>query len=515
MKPFRGDTLWAGLVLASLFLGTAAAAPEGAVPDSSTIYAKVRAADGIAPANYREVIQAVQSNGGTLVETRFVLGENYRSDAVTGTVETQTGKYKGDSWHQNANGLTVVHELPPGLATPDTFTTTVTAIDEPVTGYRIARLNVRGYGAVDYVNSKTWQIVRSESIGANGTSTTVYGARFAFGDVRAPKTWHVHNVSSGLDIDYTREAYEAGTVTDADVAIPPNRRRLVEFPPGVDSVALPTVFARSNHMYVRLMVEGRGYDFLLDSGASGITVDPSAVAQMHLKTFDQMENSANAGRIDTATARIDTLSIGPLTMHDVIVSEVPMTENEADVKGVGLLGFDFLAELGVAIDYDHKTVTVHRYGTYSLPSDKTTNVIPIRLDTQQPSVTAKINGALAERIVLDTGGFGPFLLFDYFTRRHPEALVDKNAMGLRVRPMQLRGVGGIIGTRAYDLPEIDLGSVRYVDFIGWVVTSKSYGGNQDGLFGPDFLKVYDVFFDYPNGQVALTLNATGRRAAGH
>jgi hypothetical protein len=322
-------------------------------------------------------------------------------------------------------------------------------------------------------------------------------------------------VSSGLDIDYTREAYEAGTVTDADVAIPPNRRRLVEFPPGVDSVALPTVFARSNHIYVRLMVEGRGYDFLLDSGASGITVDPSAVAQMHLKTFDQMENSANAGRIDTATARIDTLSIGPLTMHDVIVSEVPMTENEADVKGVGLLGFDFLAELGVAIDYDHKTVTVHRYGTYSLPSDKTTNVIPIRLDTQQPSVTAKINGALAERIVLDTGGFGPFLLFDYFTRRHPEALVDKNAMGLRVRPMQLRGVGGIIGTRAYDLPEIDLGSVRYVDFIGWVVTSKSYGGNQDGLFGPDFLKVYDVFFDYPNGQVALTLNATGRRAAGH
>jgi len=488
---------------------------EDQLPDSTTIYERVRAASGVVPTNYREVIEAAESNGVHSRTTRFVMGHNYRYDTVADTIETQAGSYKGDAWHQNVNGITVIHELPPGLATPDTFETKVTAIDTPVIGYRIAHLNARGYGTVDYVDAKSWEVVRSESIDAAGTSTTEYGPRVTFGAMHLPQHWHVHNVDSALDLDYTRVSYESDAVTDADVTIPSNRRQLVEFPPGVDSVVLPSFFGRGNHIFVRLTVDGTGYDFLLDSGAgTGITVDPSAVAKMHLKTFNQMQNAANAGRIDTANARIDALAIGPLTMHDIVVSEVPMTMQESDVKGVGLLGFDFFAELGVAIDYDHKTVTVHRYGTYSVPTGPGTNVLPIRLDSQQPAVTARINGAIAERILLDTGGFGPFLLFDYFARRHPEALVDKGARGLNARPLQLRGVGGAIGTRAYDLAEIDLGSVRYTNFIGWVVTSKSYGGNQDGLFGPEFLMVYDVFFDYPNGQVALTLNETGRRAAG-
>lgn len=503
--------------LLALCVSSAAGLPVRAddqVPDSATIYQRVNAASGVAPTNYREVLEATQSNGVTSRTTRFVFGDNYRYDTVADSLETQVGKYKGDTWHQNVNGLTVIHELPPGLATPDAFTTKVTAIDTPVKGYRIARLNARGYGSVDYVDAKTWQVVRNESIDAAGTSTTTYGPRVDFGTMHLPQHWHVHNIDSALDLDYTRVSYDIGAVSDADVAIPANRRQLVEFPAGVDSVVLPTVFGRTNHIYVRLVIDGTGYDFLLDSGAGGISVDPSAVAKMHLKTFNAMQSTANAGRYETANARIESLAIGPLTMHDIVVHEAPFTTEDAGVKGVGLLGFDFFAELGVAIDYDHKTVTVHRYGTYTTPQGPGTNVIEIRLDTQQPAVTARINGAIAERIVLDTGGFGPFLLFDYFARRHPESLVDKGAEGLNARPIHLYGVGGPIGTRAYNLPEIDLGSVRYLDFIGWVVTSKSYGGNQDGLFGPDFLKVYDVFFDYPNGQVALTLNATGHRAAG-
>jgi len=503
--------IFSSLVCLVALLGALpAGASDPAIPDSTTIYAKVNAANGGKPTNYRDVIEAVQSNGVTSVATHYVRGEDVRIDTVGGSLESQAGKYKGESWHQNVNGLTVVHELPPGLARADVFTTTVTPIDAPVKGYRISRLNSRGYGSVDDIDSATWQIVQSRSIDAAGTSTTVYGPRVAFGDMRYPQHWHVHRADSGIDIDYTRTAYAAGSVTDDDVAIPPNRRRLVEFPPGVDSVVLPTVFARDNHIFVRVTIDGTGYDFTLDSGAGGITIDPSAVAKMHLKTFDKMQNAANAGRVDQATAQVSSMSIGSLTMHDIIVSEIPMTMDEGNLHSVGLLGFDFLAELGVAIDYDHKTVTVHRYGTYTLPADKSTNVIPIRLDTQQPAVTARINGALAERVILDTGGFGPFLLFDYFARRHPEALVDNFGLGARAQPLTVSGVGGVFATRAYDLPEIDLGSVRYKNFIGRVVTSKSYGGNQDGLFGPDFLKIYDVFLDYPNGQIALTLNATGR-----
>jgi len=491
--------------------GSASAAP--APLDSATIYARVRAANGAAPINYRETIESDDSNGTVRRQTNFVRGDDSRADFLTGTVETQSGRYKSEAWHQNENGLTVVHELPPGVESPDPITTTTSAITSPVEGYKIARLNVRGYGTTDYVDAKTWQIVRSETTSIQGTRTTTYGPRVAFGDVHLPKTWHISS-GAGIESDVTRLSYDVGVVTDADVQMPANRRTLVEFPPGVDTVTLPTSFAKDDHIFVRLVIDGIGYDFTLDSGAGGIYVDPGAVAKMHLETFNKSQ-SVTAGRYDTALAKIPALTIGPLAMHDIIVHVAPMTMNAPGVTSVGLLGFDFLAELGVKIDYDHKTVTVHRAGTYTVPdASPITNVLPIRLDTQRPYVLTRINGAAAERILLDTGGYGPFLLFDFFARRHPEALVDKDGGGLRSRPINLIGVGGRFETRAYELAEIDLGTTRYKNFIGWVVTSKSYGSDEDGVFGPGFLQVYDVFFDYPNGQVALTLNALGRRATG-
>jgi hypothetical protein len=483
------------------------------IPDSATISAKVQAANGPVPSNYRDVIEETQSNGVIVRVTHYVDGQSYRYDRVSGPIETQTGSYKGDAWHQDDNGFTVVHELPPGLATPDTFTTTVTRIVTPVTGYRIAHLNSAGLGTVEYVDASTWQVVRSESIDFAGTSVTSYGPRVTFGAMHLPKTWHTHSVDAALDEDFTRVSYDAGLVTDADIEMPPNRRELVEFPAGVDTVTLPTVFAKSGHIFVRATVDGVGYDFLLDSGASQITVDPAAALKMHLTPFNKMQNAANAGRVDTALAKIQLIAVGTLTMHDVFVHEIPMWD-EGDVKIVGTMGFDFLAGIGVQIDYDNKRVVVHKVGSYDLEATKETNVIPIRLDTQQPLVTASINGAIAERILLDTGGAGTFLLFDYFARRHPEALVDNMSGGANSRPRIFRGVGGVFSTKTYQLKEIDLGSVRYKNFLGQVVTSKSYGGAKDGLLGADFLRVYDLFLDYPHGQIGLTLNETGRHAAG-
>jgi len=499
---------------AFLVASTFPAVADDPLPDSATIYAKVRAAHGADPSNYKEVLQISQSNGTGWTETRFVSGDNYRYDYSGDSVETQEGEYKGDSWHQNANGLTVVHEPEPGLATKETYTTTVTRITDPVRGYRIANLNKQGWGNVDYVDATAWQIVRSESIDASGTSVQTFGPLVAFGPRKLAKTRHLHDADSGLDSDTTVVSYEAGGVTDADVAIPSNRRTLVQFPAGVDVVNLPATF-RNNRIYVMVTINGHGYDFLLDSGSAGINVDPGAVEALGLHVYSKSKNAYNAGAFDTAQAKIDAMSVGPLTMHDVYVHTAPVVEHNDNVKSVGLLGFDFLAELGVKIDYDHKNVQVRRYGTYSQPVGADVNELPIRLDSQTPLVTAKINGAIAERITIDTGADSPFLLFNYFARRHPEAMVDKDGGGARSGYVDFDGVGGTVETKPYELGEIVLGRSRFLDFVGYLVTSKSYLlSDEDGLFGTGFLRFYDVYIDYPNGVISLRLNDTGHRVAG-
>jgi predicted aspartyl protease len=498
----------------SLVLAAPAAA-EGPLPDSATIYEKVAAARGPQAHAYKETIAVSQSNGEAWTETEYVVGDDYRYDfRSSDDVETQRGRYKGDAWHQNANGQTVIHEAEPGLATKETYTTTVTRITDPVAGYRIAELNPRGWGNVDYVDASTWHIVREDTIDAAGTSIETYADFTKFGANTLAKTRRSHDADSGLDSTTTVNAYEAGTIGDADVAIPPNRRLLVEFPPGIDFTNLPVTF-QHNRIYVMVTINGRGYDFLLDTGAAGISVDPGAAAKLGLHLFNQTRNSYNAGAFNSAQAKIDALAIGPLQMHNIYVHTAPVIEYGDGVASVGLLGFDFLAELGVRIDYVHQAVTVRRWGTYSTPIGPDINVIPIRLDDQTPRVSAKINGAVAERITVDTGADTSFMLFNYFARRHPEALVDHHAGGLFSRPVEFEGVGGTVQTRPYQLAEVDFGSVRFIDFVGYLVKSASYGTDDDGLFGSDFLRFYDVYLDYPSGQIALRLNDDGRKAAHH
>ncbi len=512
----NGERMLHRVLLASAFVLLSAAVPANAddpVPDSATIYARVADARGPQAHSYKEVESMSESNGAAWTETTYVNGDDYREDYRSEDIETQGGEYKGDAWHQNANGLTVVHEPEPGLATKETYTTIVARITEPVTGYRISRLNKRGWGDIDYVDSSIWQIVRTDTLDANGRSVETYGPRVTFGVNHFAKLRKYHDAESGMDTTIEIVSYEVGAAGDSDVAIPSNRRRLVEFPAGIDFVNLPVTF-KNNRIYVMVTINGRGYDFLLDSGSAGISVDPGAAAKLGLQLFDKSRNGANAGPFDTARAKIATMTIGPLAMHDVYVSTAPVVEFEPSVQSVGLLGFDFLAELGVRIDYEHKAVIVRRWGTYSPPSGPGFAVLPIRLNDQRPLISAKINGAAAERIMLDTGASASFLLFNYFARRHPEALIDKNAGGLRSAPVQFGGVGGEIDTKPYEIAEIDLGPMRFVDFVGYVVTSNSYGNDEDGLFGNEFLRFYDVYLDYPNGEVALHLNATGQKAAG-
>lgn len=124
-----------------------------------------------------------------------------------------------------------------------------------------------------------------------------------------------------------------------------------------------------------------------------------------------------------------------------------------------------------------------------------------------------VNGALGERWIVDTGGAGNFLIFDYFARRHPEALRDESTVA--IRPAVLRGIGGDFETRAYRIGAMRLGNVVFRDFVGYrVVSSTSYAGSSDGLIGPGFLRFFTLGLDYGGSRLYLTPNSEGRRVMG-
>ncbi len=482
-------------------------------PDAADILQHVRDAQGKRPATQRENL-TYDAFGLHGTRTTVRDGADYLETAREGPFVTAEGSFHGQAWHQNTNGETILDQPDPGLAVADPYTTTVAPITDPVAGYVISVLNKRGRGTKQYVDSNTWRVVRRDVISASGTRTFTYDDFRTTGGYTQPWHWSVTGSHPDDTADYRITALSLDPVTEADLAIPPDRRRLVEFPANASSVALP---ARDFHdrFVVRVNVGSRGLDLLLDTGASGIVIEDSVVRELDLPLYGERSNGANAGTFKTSRTIVPSMTIGGLTLHDVVVGTIPpIQEMGSDYRVVGLLGFDFIAAVALKLDYEAGTLTAIDPATFTPPADPMTSAIPVRLGTGQPLASVTVNGALGERFAIDTRASGALLLFDYFARRHPEAIVDK-AEG-KLGTQRFLGVGCAFETHRYEFDSIRLGGVTFHDFeVDAITSSSAYGGNQDGVLGTSFLHLYTLFTDYRHSELYLVPNALGRSAIGN
>ncbi|MFY9779195.1 MAG: aspartyl protease family protein [Candidatus Baltobacteraceae bacterium] len=470
---------------------------------------RILAANGARPATERVTV-AYDAFGLHGTRTTFRSGDDFREVENDGPFTTERGSLKGQAWHQNANGQTVLDQPDPGLEAREKLTPALGAISRPVRGYVISTLDARGLGTKEYVDEDSWRIVRRDVITAAATTTYTYDDFRTVDGYTQAWHWTTRDGHPENDGDYRIERYDADPVSEADLAIPPARRNLVEFPPGVTAVPLPVREDRDKFI-VRVDVGSRGLDFSLDTGTSGIVLDDSVVAELGLPTFGTFSTAANAGRYQSTLAIVPEMKIGDLTLRNVAVGTIPhiSVDRPGQYKTVGLLGFDFFASLVLKMDYANGEVTAFQPSGFVPPQDPLTNALAVRLGSGRPMTDVWVNGAVGERFVVDTGGAVAILIFDYFARRHPEALVDDS--GGRFGTGRNYGVGGEFDTQRLRLASVQVGSVNFKEFVAdAVVSSGAYGGDEDGLIGTDLLKLYTLYTDYPHDTLYLIPNALGR-----
>ena len=502
----------AGVFVAALLLALPVPAHAAdAVPTAAEIRANVRAAEH-EPNAYRETIVTTSSDGTTTTERHLVRGADERTIDDSPPFHAESGVVHGAHWLQDENGVTLDDREDPGRANPEKLTTSVARVRAPVDAYVVATLNPKGWGRKDFVDPVSWHVVRRERILGSGTVTTTYDdVRDDGGRVFAHR-WHIDNTVAQTTSDSRVTEFVAGDVGDADLERPPSRRSLVSFADGAANAELPADFAE--HVYVAVRIGDKTVDFVLDTGSSGIVVD-SAVARLAGLPLYGQHSHVVAGRATYARSVVPELHAGPLTMRDVVVGVVPLgwTGKRGGRIG-GLLGFDFLAQLGVTIDYEHHRVTAVPGSAYVAPAGPQTVALPARFGRGIPLVTVSFDGAVAERVGLDTGGSGSLLMFDYFTRRNPNALHDDDGGFYSEGPEQI-GVGGAFATKPAFVHTLELGSLHVPSVLGYRVTSaNSYTQEMDGVIGDKVLRWFTVGFDYMHERVYLTPNAEGRAKLG-
>ena len=500
------------------------APPAGLLPTAATlaeVIAQHRAALGkplIAKPSMREMWH-LSFNGLTGTQTTLRAGNNYVTETTLGPFTTRDGSVDGKRWRQNVNGITVaLHDVHRQSAISSIALARATEANSGVTLLGETRapaayvLEVKPRGGrhefIFYDKSTGLTTRREEVVIDQRVVTTYDDYRIVNGQ---PTPFHIHSSDGRVFNDSDSRAIEksVGISIDPHVfAVPPNRRSLVHFPPGRASVVLPAEI-RNGRIIAHLVVDGRRCDFLLDSGASSIVIDRGLVQTLGLPQIGR-RTGATAGTYVASQTIVPKVGFGDLTLNDVVMSVLPERFHAAaGIENVGLLGFDFLADVVLGIDYVHGTVTAYDPRSFVAPPGATP--IPVELDDSQPLISAAINGILGNEFIVDTGD-DRTLLYTRFVRAHPDAFRDeRRSASLAVRiaeRLPVGGVGGTFHTRAARVRSVAIGPYIFPDHLinAMAGASALEYEDHDGLIGHDVLGFFTVYFDYPHERLLLVRN---------
>lgn len=116
---------------------------------------------------------------------------------------------------------------------------------------------------------------------------------------------------------------------------------------GADQIEIPR--SQDGHYYLRLQVNGQPVDFMVDTGASGITLAGQDAAQLGIDpaSLSYLGRAVTAnGEVRTARIKLPLVTVGPFSDQDVtaFVTDGPME--------ISLLGMDYLGLFSIRIAGD-------------------------------------------------------------------------------------------------------------------------------------------------------------------
>jgi hypothetical protein len=465
---------------------------------------QARAARGtLAPGSYKIV---ETSHGGGLDETSttYLEGRDSITHVVAGPFSSAYGTYHDQEWGQDENGTVTLasgfhataNPNAAGLAHPEESASHVTLLGVTTAEPHEYAVDVNppnGEHQLRYYDSTTLLLDRVVTYGKDRLKhVATYGDyRRAFGVMHA---FHAH-YSDGRPENDSDDVTTAFVLADAPPAMDiPESRSMFAFG-SAQPVILPARFVDKS-IIVRVNAGSRGLDFLLDTGAGVLAIDPSVAHDLGLKLYDKRSDTIGGSFDESRTIGPD-LAIGEFQISSPVLRVIPIRDSyAAGTAAVGLLGVDFIASSVLGINFKRETVTA--YPSFSFAPTAAMIKIPIELDDGIPRVAASFGG-VPGRFLLDTGAGTTILYSSYFNRLpHTELLEGEWTSTF---------VGGEVPMKPYLVRDFSFGGITFRQ-AGILVpqTSTADIGDYDGIIGRDVLQEYTIFLDYGREAIYLMPN---------
>ena len=250
---------------------------------------------------------------------------------------------------------------------------------------------------------------------------------------------------------------------------------------------------KADLLWTPVVVNGKSYDFILDTGASFTMISQDLAKDMGATIIGDPvfvgggESTGGYGQ----RAFIENMNIGPVSLKNVIafVNENPTDDDPLKVDAV--LGMDFIERAGeIQIDLAAMTLIIPAQTT-ALPASGR-NII---LETNIPVVESTDANGNRYTFILDTGASGANLSDLWFAKN------AEMAAALPVDTQNVWGHGGTVQLEIVKVPEFKLtigtSSAEFKDLPATVPTNGTVSSSRDGRLGMGLLKQFKkVIFNF-------------------
>jgi predicted aspartyl protease len=255
-------------------------------------------------------------------------------------------------------------------------------------------------------------------------------------------------------------------------------------------------------------VAGRGpFDFVLDTGAGTSLLSPRLASALDIVPTGTKQGRGAAGRVTVALASAPSISVGAAYRAPwpvAITAEVERIAAAVDSRIDGCIGYDFLKDFRVGIDYRRRLVRLAQ-GTYETAGQPSPDRVEIPFRLAAPAKPLVMVPVYIDRK-------GPYA-FAVDTGASTTVISPELAHSLRLEQGQaapVTGAGGVMTTTAARVASLSVGAAKLedlgvviADFLGQL--GAAVGTKLDGVLGHNFLRRFRVTINYPENILWLTV----------
>jgi predicted aspartyl protease len=246
--------------------------------------------------------------------------------------------------------------------------------------------------------------------------------------------------------------------------------------------------------------------FIFDTGASHTIINSQRAAELGLRTQGQASGTATGGAIQGSFIKGVSLRVPGAEVSNQTIGSMPFPIPPG-FEFDGVIGYDFINQFVVEIDYVKKIMNLHNPRTFTYSGSG--GIVPLSLAGRRtPLAHTKIilegRAPVGAELEVDTGADGTFVINSPFVRKQSlVAAIAKTTQSSGV------GVGGEQKLLVGRVKAVRLG--RFILNNPTVALSLDTEGSGasaeiDGLIGGEVFRRFKVILDYSRKQMILEPN---------